>query len=468
MTIDAELARLTAVSKEEAGDGTLMHAAQQAEEGKANDGRPDAAGTAAAPSNSSGSDNGGTTALAASAPAAEAAAVPAADQPGASDAPPQQQEQQVEGPACSSEARPWYADTPLDLVFAWYNHTDPTRQELIRKYNPSGEHTYGTEPNRLEIMLSLASVQRFAPWVRRVYIVVPPGQGGGLPLHLLAPALLDKIQLVEESEFIPARFLPTFSSIVVESFLHAIPGIAEHFLYMMDDVLFGAPFSRELAFSSTPGIGNVFLMDWPWLTQHPDKWGTLWSWPFYNTGELLRQTFGEKPARLGWHAGYMLTKTAYRVTWALYGEELNRTVQHKFRAYKPWDQGGDIVAHLLVQHTALRLGLQRLVISVEVPWKGDSMGDPTPRLPKGVPRDRLATYGNPDCSKLKGLPKHMLQKGPGTLGVTFANFNKIQHTEEWSWRRLCREAVEAISDGFAPQHIEKGCLCSSPAVGEKC
>lgn len=110
---------MQAVSKEEAGDGTLMHAAQQAAEGKANDGRPDAAGTAAAPSNSSGSDNGGTTALAASAPAAEAAAVPAADQPGASDAPPQQQEQQVEGPACSSEAPPWYADTPLDLVFAW-------------------------------------------------------------------------------------------------------------------------------------------------------------------------------------------------------------------------------------------------------------------------------------------------------------------------------------------------------------
>lgn len=27
----------------------------------------------------------------------------------------------------------------------------------------------------------------------------------------------------------------------------------------------------------------------------------------------------------------MLTKTAYRVAWALYGEELNRTAQHKFR-----------------------------------------------------------------------------------------------------------------------------------------
>lgn len=52
------------------------------------------------------------------------------------------------------------------------------------------------------------------------------------------------------------------------------------------------------------------------------------------------------------------------------------------------------------------------------------MGDPTSRLPPGVPRDKLATYGNPDCSRLKGLPKHMLQKGPGTLGVTFANFNK--------------------------------------------
>lgn len=92
--------------------------------------------------------------------------------------------------------------------------------------------------------------------------------------------------------------------------------------------------------------------------------------------------------------------------------------------YKAWDKGGDIVAHLLVQHTALRLGLQRLVKSVEVPWRGDAMGDPTSRLPPGVPRDKLATYGNPDCSRLKGLPKHMLQKGPGTLGVTFANFNK--------------------------------------------
>lgn len=396
--------------------------------------------------------------------------MPAAEQQACAGATPQQQGQPADGAACEGGERPWYADTPLDLVFAWYNHTDPKRQELIKQYNPSGAHTYGTEPNRLEIMLSLASVQHFAPWVRRVYIVVPPGQGGGLPLHLLAPPLRAKVRLVEESEFIPARFLPTFSSIVVESFLHAIPGIAEHFLYMMDDVLFGTPFTRELAFSSTPGLGNVFLMDWPWMSEKPRTGDSaiIWSWPFYNTGELLRQTFGEKPARLGWHAGYMLTKTAYRVAWALYGEELNRTAQHKFRVYKAWDKGGDIVAHLLVQHTALRLGLQRLVKSVEVPWRGDAMGDPTSRLPPGVPRDKLATYGNPDCSRLKGLPKHMLQKGPGTLGVTFANFNKIQHTEEWSWRRLCREALEVISDGFAPEYIDKGCLCDSPAVGEKC
>lgn len=35
----------------------------------------------------------------------------------------------------------------------------------------------------------------------------------------------------------------------------------------MDDVLFGTPFTRELAFSSTPGLGNVFLMDWPWMSE---------------------------------------------------------------------------------------------------------------------------------------------------------------------------------------------------------
>lgn len=85
-------------------------------------------------------------------------------------------------------------------------------------------------PHRGEIYLSIATAQWYAPWVRTIYIVVPDGQGRQLRLDFFQPDLRKKLRVVNESEFIPSEFLPTFSSIVVESFLHRIPGIAQHFM----------------------------------------------------------------------------------------------------------------------------------------------------------------------------------------------------------------------------------------------
>ena len=38
-----------------------------------------------------------------------------------------------------------------------------------------------------------------------------------------------------------APYLPTFNSTAIESFVHAVPGLSDHFLFMNDDFLFGAP-----------------------------------------------------------------------------------------------------------------------------------------------------------------------------------------------------------------------------------
>ena len=45
--------------------------------------------------------------------------------------------------------------------------------------------------------------------------------------------------------------LPTFNSQAIESRLHRIPGLAEHFLYLNDDVFLGRPVPPEMFF--TPG-----------------------------------------------------------------------------------------------------------------------------------------------------------------------------------------------------------------------
>ena len=104
-----------------------------------------------------------------------------------------------------------------------------------------------------ELRYSLRSLERHAPWVRRVFLVT----NGQIPdwLALDSP----KLTLVTHDEIFPdLGHLPTFSSPAIEAHLHRISGLSEHFLYFNDDVLLGQPIWPEDFFA--PGGGyNVFL-----------------------------------------------------------------------------------------------------------------------------------------------------------------------------------------------------------------
>ncbi len=51
--------------------------------------------------------------------------------------------------------------------------------------------------------------------------------------------------------------LPTFNSHAIEACLHRIPGLAEHYLYLNDDMIIGRPIDPELFFHPN-GIGRFF------------------------------------------------------------------------------------------------------------------------------------------------------------------------------------------------------------------
>nr|XP_057934399.1 N-acetylglucosamine-1-phosphotransferase subunits alpha/beta-like isoform X2 [Doryrhamphus excisus] len=81
---------------------------------------------------------------------------------------------------------------------------------------------------------SLRSVEKYAPWVRHIFVVT----NGQIPfwLNLENP----RISVVTHQEiFLNPGDLPTFSSPAIESNLHRIPGIAQKFIYLNDDVMFG-------------------------------------------------------------------------------------------------------------------------------------------------------------------------------------------------------------------------------------
>ena len=132
-------------------------------------------------------------------------------------------------------------DFPIDLVYTWVDGNDPVWREKRQKYMP--EIATERAPNHLcearwaennELLYSLRSVELYAPWVNRIYIVTD-GQ---------VPAWLDlnhpKIKIVDHTEILPADALPVFSSLAIESCIHRIPGLSEHFVYGNDDTFFGA------------------------------------------------------------------------------------------------------------------------------------------------------------------------------------------------------------------------------------
>ncbi|MEU9289202.1 stealth family protein [Streptomyces sp. NPDC048275] len=136
---------------------------------------------------------------------------------------------------------------PIDVVYTWVDDSDPvwraskeaTRRQLT---GASGEPLHEQAANdsrytsRNELMYSLRSIHQYAPWVRNIFLVT----AGQVPswLNTSFPGL----RVVDHREiFADPTALPTFNSHAIESQLHHIPDLSEHFLYLNDDVFFGRP-----------------------------------------------------------------------------------------------------------------------------------------------------------------------------------------------------------------------------------
>jgi hypothetical protein len=146
---------------------------------------------------------------------------------------------------------------PIDAVYTWVNDKDPAWLAKKQSYLPStpsrpaewrGHHAERFI-NRDELRYSLRSLEMFAPFVRKVYIV----SDNQTPewLNTAHP----KISVVSHEQiFADSSCLPTFNSHAIESQLHHIDGLAEHFIYFNDDVFLGALCSAEDFFEANGAI----------------------------------------------------------------------------------------------------------------------------------------------------------------------------------------------------------------------
>lgn len=149
---------------------------------------------------------------------------------------------------------------PIDLVYAWVDGADEAWQrrkhDALRRIDPDNVNETALSDSRFqsreELKYSLRSVESYANWVNQIYIVTD-GQ---------VPSWLDtdhpKITVIDHSEiFANTAHLPVFNSHAIESQLHHISGLNEHYIYMNDDIFFLRPVDPELFFTSN-GLSKFF------------------------------------------------------------------------------------------------------------------------------------------------------------------------------------------------------------------
>ena len=151
-------------------------------------------------------------------------------------------------------------DFPIDVVYTWVDGSDETwlqtKAKALGSVDPQAFTERAHDESRFadhdELRFSLRSLEQFAPWVNHVWIVTADQHPSWLaPDH-------PWITVVSHRDVFPDQIgLPTFNSHAIESCLHRVPGLAEHFLYLNDDMILGRPLIPEQFFHPS-GIGKFF------------------------------------------------------------------------------------------------------------------------------------------------------------------------------------------------------------------
>lgn len=132
----------------------------------------------------------------------------------------------------------------IDFVVPWVDGSDPLWQKERGQYRV--DKTADSCAARYRDMGLLKywfrAVEAYAPWVNQIHFIT----WGHLPDWLNTDH--PKLRIVNHKDYIPAEYLPTFSSHPIELNLHRIPDLSEHFVYFNDDMFLNAPVTPDFFF----------------------------------------------------------------------------------------------------------------------------------------------------------------------------------------------------------------------------
>ncbi len=235
-------------------------------------------------------------------------------------------------------------NSPIDAVITWVDGDDPRHRSKREKYgnvkmlttdDVAGSTRYTSVG---EILYCVASLNRYAPWLNKIYIVTDEQNP-----HV--DAFLDKyfpdghipVEIVDHKTIFRGyeEYLPTFNSISIESMTWRIPGLSDRFIEFNDDLILAAPTTPEDFFTPAGLVcyGKPYSMLWA-------RFSRLFTYRKDGTKKItFKQTMCNAATQLGrhfsmikiYHTPKALLRSFYEEFFTAHPDILRNNICHRFR-----------------------------------------------------------------------------------------------------------------------------------------
>ncbi|MBQ6366379.1 MAG: Stealth CR1 domain-containing protein [Oscillospiraceae bacterium] len=242
----------------------------------------------------------------------------------------------------------------IDIVIPWVDPSDPVWRKEKEKYSTNATNQEDDRAIRYRdwdnLIYVFRSIDKFAPWVNCVHFVTY----GHLPKWLNTDCT--KLHIVNHKDYIPEKYLPVFSSHVIELNMNRIEGLSEQFIYFNDDIFLlrdtkptdffrdGLPCDVNIPNLIVPNLTNfspIVFNSVGYINKHFSKRNSMKSEPLKSfnprygfTGFARALLFAPWSGYTGFfnhHLAVSYLKSTLDEVWNKEPEILEKTCLHRFR-----------------------------------------------------------------------------------------------------------------------------------------
>jgi len=212
----------------------------------------------------------------------------------------------------------------IDLVVPFLNPESKTWQADFKKYsNQAGLKSDNRFRDWGTMKYFFRSLEKNCPWLNKIHLILYD--------ESMVPEWLNtenpKLHIVYHRDYIPEKYLPTFSSSVIEMFIHKIPGLAENFIYSCDDMLFCKPIPEDYFFRNNKTVSP--------LNRVTNKYQSIteeWNYIENNNIDIIKKITGTICNCNHPHFQIALKKSLIEFVWYKFKDEFEAGLSHsKFR-----------------------------------------------------------------------------------------------------------------------------------------